>query len=196
MKKLILILVVVILAGGAGYYYYKSYKTNSMSDNAQANTAQENAPKIDLPKLDPNLKELKVKTIKEGTGRAIEKGMIAYVMYAGFLPDGKVFDSNVQSKQPVGFPIGEGAVIKGWDQGLVGVKEGSEVIMDIPADLAYGDKGVKDRIPPNSSLRFDVFVVKVFTKDELKKLQAEAQAKAKEAKPETSTKDGTQKTGQ
>lgn len=193
MKKIILILVVVILAGGAGYY--KFYKGNLMNKD-NANAGETNAPKINLPKLDENLKDLKVTTLKEGTGRAIEKGMVAYVIYAGFLPDGTVFDSNAQTGQPIGFPIGEGAVIKGWDQGLLGVKEGSEVILDIPADLAYGAEGVKDRIPANSPLRFDVFVVKVLTKEELKKLQEQAQAQAKTAKPEITTEEGAKDSGQ
>jgi peptidylprolyl isomerase len=176
-KKIILgaVIALIVLGGGAAVYYkfYKNNNESNVNQNTQSQEAQ--TAKVDLPQLDKNLKELETKVLKEGTGKTIEKGNVAYVIYAGFLPDGTVFDTNTNTGQPVGFPIGEGAVIKGWDQALLGVKEGTELIIDIPADLAYGEKGIEGRIPPNSPLRFDVLVVKVFTKEELKKLQEEAQ---------------------
>ncbi len=164
----ILILVVAIVATA---YLYKNKKYTMQNNN------DNNKGALNIAPLDKNLKELKKMTIKEGSGKAIEKGDIAYVIYAGLLPDGTVFDTNAQTGQAVGFPIGEGAVIKGWDQGLLGVKEGEEIILDIPADLAYGQEGTKDgRIPPNTPLRFDVLVVKVMTKDEAAKYAQEQAA--------------------
>ena len=130
-KIAIIIILLVIVLGGIGAYYkiFNNKNMNSNNNNQGASVAKA-VPKVDLPNLDKNLKELKVKTIKEGQGRKIEKGDIAYVIYAGLLPDGKVFDTNANTGQPVGFPIGEGAVIKGWDEALLGLAEGTEVIIE------------------------------------------------------------------
>ncbi len=169
-KKIIISVIAILLLTLVGYFAYNYYMSNQ-------NQNTEN--KMELGALDPNLKELKVLKVKEGNGRTVQKGDIAYVIYAGFLPDGTVFDSNAQSGQAIGFPIGEGYVIKGWDEGLVGLKEGTEVILDIPADKAYGEKGVKKpgseeyAIPPNSPLRFDVILVKVLTKEEAEQMAKE-----------------------
>ena len=197
-KIAIIVILLVLVLGGVGAYYKFSKNTTVNKDNKAGDTAQaqNQKPKIDLPKLDKNLKELKIKTIKEGTGRKIEKGNIAYVFYAGVLPNNKVFDSNAGTGRPVGFPIGEGAVIKGWDEALLGLKEGTEVIIDIPADKAYGEKGVKKPqtdeylIPPNTPLRFDVLVAKVLTKEEAKKLMEEAMKKQAEAQKKAEAKKG------
>lgn len=187
-KKIIVLIIALALLALGALGYYKFYKKNNVNNDKQAgapeSVAQQN--KIDLPELPKDLKELKVTVVKQGNGRKIEKGDIAYVMYVGVLPDGTAFDSNLQSGQPIGFPIGEGAVIKGWDEGLLGVQEGTEVIIDVPADMAYGEAGIKDRIPPNSPLRFDVFVVKVMTKEEALKLQEEAQKAQAEQQADTS----------
>ena len=182
MKKIIISIIAILLLSSAGYVAYKYYMQNSTGD------------KTKLEALDPNLKDLKIRTIKEGAGRELQKGDIAYVIYAGFLPDGKVFDSNAQSGKAIGFPIGEGAVIKGWDEGLVGVKEGSEIILDIPADKAYGEKGIPGRIPANSPLRFDVLLVKVLSKDEAQKM-AEEQKQAQE-KPNQDTQNASSSAGE
>ena len=177
-KGVIIGLALAVLLAGAAFAFYKYYMNNT---NDEQKSAEE---KLGIKALDPNLSELQKITIKEGEGREIQKGDIAYVIYAGLLPDGTVFDSNAQTGQAVGFPIGEGAVIKGWDEGLIGVKEGSEVILDIPASLAYGEKGVPGRIPANSPLRFDILVVKVLSPEEAKQMVAEQEA-AKEDKSST-----------
>ncbi len=173
-----LALLVILLVAGYGVYYKYFNNSNNMN---QKTTEQSNKPQIE--DLDPKLKTLKKKVIKKGQGRAIEKGDVAYVIYAGFLADGKVFDSNATSGKAIGFPIGVGAVIKGWDQGLLGAKEGEEMILDIPADMAYGQKGVPGRIPANSPLRFDILVVKVLSKEEALKLsQKQSEATTTDAK--------------
>ncbi len=179
-KALIAPLLIILLATVfAVIYWYINNNNNNMSDN------QNISDNIKLEPLDQNLKELKIRYIKQGNGRVVKKGDIVYVVYAGFLPSGQVFDSNVNTGQATGFPIGEGAVIKGWDEALPGVKEGSELIIDIPADKAYGEKGMPGRIPANSPLRFDVFVVKVMSKEEAQKAAQKMQEQNSNSKPET-----------
>lgn len=103
---------------------------------------------------------LVVKTLIEGTGPAVASGQNIGVQYLGALWDGgKVFDATwARDGAPVVFPIGVGRVIPGWDEGLVGVKAGSRVLLVIPAEKAYGAEGRPPTIPANAAL---VFVVDV-----------------------------------
>jgi peptidylprolyl isomerase len=102
-----------------------------------------------------DLTALKVTTIVEGTGPAIQSGQTLSVNYVGVsYKTGAEFDSSWKSGQPFSFAVGQGKVIQGWDQGLVGVKVGSRVQLDIPANLAYGDTG-----NPAGPLRFVVDVL-------------------------------------
>lgn len=99
--------------------------------------------------------------VKQGDGPAVTSGQTITVEYLGqIFPDGTVFDESYSRKQPVSFPIGTGGVIAGWDQGLVGKKVGSRVILAIPSDLGYGAAGSGSKIPPNSDLIFVVDIVK------------------------------------
>tara|TARA_B110001452_G_C15199277_1_gene416263 strand:- start:676 stop:1314 length:639 start_codon:yes stop_codon:yes gene_type:complete len=96
-----------------------------------------------------------------GSGDAIEKGTKIRVDYTGRLAkDGTVFDSS-KGRGPFTFPLGEGRVIPGWDEGVASMKIGGKRKLLIPADLAYGDAGAGDDIPPNSVLEFDVEVLDV-----------------------------------
>src|SRR5262249_13927149 len=88
-----------------------------------------------------DLTKLNVTTLVQGTGPAVTAGQTISVNYVGVsYKTGDEFDSSWKRNEPASFQIGTGNVIKGWDQGLVGVKVGSRVQLDIPADLAYGDK--------------------------------------------------------
>jgi len=103
-----------------------------------------------------SVKELGVYTIIKGKGPAIESGQTVTVEYVGQLyPDGKVFDESWSRDELVSFPIGTGGVIKGWDQGLVGQRVGSRVILAIPSKLGYGPQGQPDGgIPADADLIF------------------------------------------
>ncbi|MFB3812682.1 MAG: FKBP-type peptidyl-prolyl cis-trans isomerase [Terriglobales bacterium] len=93
--------------------------------------------------------------IKQGTGAEATKGKTATVNYSGWLTNGKMFDSSV-GKQPFQFSLGAGQVIKGWDEGVAGMKAGGKRQLRIPPELGYGARGVPGVIPPNSTLIFDV----------------------------------------
>ena len=105
-----------------------------------------------------DVKELKVTPIVKGTGPAVKAGQQLTVNYVGVTyGDGKEFDSSWNTGQPVTFPIGTGNLIKGWDEGLIGVPVGSRVQLDIPADMAYGEKPTGGQ--PAGDLRFVVDVL-------------------------------------
>ena len=93
--------------------------------------------------------------IKVGTGAEAKPGHKVKVDYTGWLTDGKKFDSSV-GKQPFAFMLGASQVIKGWDEGVAGMKIGGKRQLRIPPELAYGSKGVSGVIPPNATLIFDV----------------------------------------
>lgn len=91
-----------------------------------------------------------------GTGEVAIAGKTANVHYTGWLENGKKFDSSVDRGQPFSFPLGAGRVIKGWDEGVQGMKVGGKRKLTIPSDLGYGSRGAGGVIPPNATLVFDV----------------------------------------
>ena len=104
---------------------------------------------------------LKITEYKLGEGAEAKKGMTVAVHYTGTLKDGGTqFDSSVPRKVPIRFPLGTGRVIKGWDEGIAGMKVGGLRKLEIPASLGYGDKD-KGKIPPNSTLIFTVELMDV-----------------------------------
>jgi FKBP-type peptidyl-prolyl cis-trans isomerase len=98
--------------------------------------------------------------IKVGTGGEAKSGSKVKVHYTGWLATGKKFDSSVGG-QPFEFTIGQGEVIKGWDEGVAGMKVGGKRQLRIPPDLAYGEDGHSPQVPPNATLVFDVQLVAV-----------------------------------
>jgi FKBP-type peptidyl-prolyl cis-trans isomerase len=106
---------------------------------------------------------LKYEDVKVGTGAEAKAGQTVSVHYTGKLNDanGKKFDSSVDRGQPFSFNLGAGMVIKGWDQGVAGMKVGGKRNLTIPADLGYGARGAGGVIPPNATLFFEVELLEV-----------------------------------
>jgi FKBP-type peptidyl-prolyl cis-trans isomerase FkpA len=94
--------------------------------------------------------------LKVGTGDVAKEGSRVKVHYTGWLTTGKKFDSSVDAHQPYDFKLGQGEVIKGWDEGVAGMKVGGKRQLRIPPELAYGEAGHPPQIPPNATLIFDV----------------------------------------
>ena len=94
--------------------------------------------------------------IKEGEGDVAVAGKHVYVHYTGWLTDGTKFDSSKDRNDPFDFPLGAGRVIRGWDEGVQGMKIGGVRKLTIPAQLGYGARGAGGVIPPNATLVFEV----------------------------------------
>ena len=100
--------------------------------------------------------DLQVEEIKVGDGAEATSGQKVTVHYVGTLTDGKKFDSSRDRGKGFSFELGRGQVIKGWDKGVAGMKIGGVRKLTIPPDLAYGDRGFGQVIPPGSTLIFEV----------------------------------------
>jgi FKBP-type peptidyl-prolyl cis-trans isomerase len=96
-----------------------------------------------------------------GTGTVATAGKTVVVHYSGYLKDGTKFDSSLDRGQPFPFPLGGGRVIKGWDEGVAGMKVGGKRRLIIPSALGYGPNGYPPVIPPNAELTFDVELLEV-----------------------------------
>ena len=104
---------------------------------------------------------LKITDLVEGTGTEAQSGNTVSVNYRGTLTNGQEFDSSYRRNQAFTFPLGGGRVIRGWDEGVVGMKEGGKRRLVIPPDLAYGSRGAGGVIGPNETLIFEIELVKV-----------------------------------
>jgi FKBP-type peptidyl-prolyl cis-trans isomerase FkpA len=106
--------------------------------------------------------KLEVEDVVAGSGRQANTGDTVHVQYTGTLTNGKKFDSSYDhGGDPFKFTLGKGEVIKGWDQGVVGMKVGGKRRLRIPSDLGYGEKGSPPNIPAGAGLVFDVELVSV-----------------------------------
>ena len=137
--------------------------------------AQGTAAPVPAPAASPNVSKLSATVtdlqkidLKQGTGTEASAGKPVVVHYTGWLydstaPEGKgaKFDSSRDRGVPFGFFLGSGKVIKGWDEGVVGMKVGGQRRLVIPPQLGYGDRGAGGVIPPNATLIFDVELIDV-----------------------------------
>ena len=93
---------------------------------------------------------------QEGTGGHPAKGQEVFALYRGTLENGTQFDANQDREKPFSFVIGQGQVIKGWDEGFASMKKGEKATLKCSPDYAYGARGSPPSIPPNSTLLFEV----------------------------------------
>src|SRR5437868_6436482 len=147
MKTAILIAIVTLTA--TVLFAQKGSRTTHKAATT-AGPTKVTGPGTDLPG------GLKYWDIKQGTGPEVKTGDTVQMEYTGWLTSGKKFDSNAGTGHPFTVKLGAGDVIKGWDQGIPGMKVGGKRQLRIPPDLAYGAQGYPGAIPPNATLIFDV----------------------------------------
>ena len=141
--------------------FQKEMQTKQIADSKEAvsksdNFLAENAKKEGIK---TTASGLQYKITKQGDGKAPSANSVVTVHYKGQLLDGKVFDSSYDRNKPTEFPLNQ--VIPGWAEGLQLMKEGGKATLYIPSKLAYGEQGFPGAIPPNSTLIFDVELIKV-----------------------------------
>ena len=128
-------------------------------DSNQANAAALGGP-LDAPEPRLTASGLKITDLEVGDGAEAGSGQTVVVNYRGTLESGKEFDSSY-GRGPFSFPLGAGRVIKGWDEGVAGMKVGGKRKLVVPPDLAYGSRGAGGVIPPNATLIFEVELLDV-----------------------------------
>ena len=109
--------------------------------------------------------ELQIIDLELGEGKEAVKGALITTQYTGWLEDGSTFDSSYDRGKPFQCVIGTGRVIKGWDQGLMGMKVGGKRKLVVPSHLAYGERSM-GAIPPHSNLTFEIELLEVLTRDD------------------------------
>ena len=166
--QIVVILIVVVIAifvvlgffGIGGLNFGALTGGQAQSQQASTQTGQAAAQAL-LAQVQQSgsVSTLQAVDVTVGTGDAVAAGDTVYVNYVGALPNGTVFDASQSHGGAQPFQIGVGKVIPGWDEGILGMKVGGERLLAIPSNLAYGAAG-QGPIPPNSTLIFDVQVVK------------------------------------
>lgn len=119
--------------------------------------------KIISPNSNTNMQQqgFQIQDEQVGTGDVVTVGSVVTVHYTGRLTDGKVFDSSYNRNEPFQFKVGAGMVIKGWEEGLLGMKVGGKRILIIPSEYGYGAEGIPGAIPGGATIIFEVELLKV-----------------------------------
>jgi FKBP-type peptidyl-prolyl cis-trans isomerase len=165
MKKIIILLAVTIsctaLAAGAAQDTSKPATAPKAAQKDAPKTAPKAAKAAKEPRVVKTQSGLEYKDTVVGTGKEAKSGNVVVVHYTGWLTDKTKFDSSRDRGQPFPFGLGKGEVIKGWDEGVAGMKVGGRRELTIPPHLGYGSRGAGGVIPPNATLIFDVELLEV-----------------------------------
>lgn len=156
MKNFIIILIIALIVSACSK---KSTNTENTTQKSKQ-ISLENQNKSKAEETSPAMK-LKIEDLKLGNGKEAKKDDQLRVHYVGYLSNGTKFDSSYDFGRPFSFQLGAGKVIKGWEEGLSGMKEGGKRKLTIPPDLAYGSRGAGALIPPDATLIFEVELLKV-----------------------------------
>ena len=151
-KKDLISLVLVVAVIGVVFFVLMKPKEIKAPEESNTTTNEQN--NNNTQKM-----ELKIETLKEGTGEGAKNGDKVTVHYTGTLENGTKFDSSVDRGQPFTFTLGVGQVIEGWEKGILGMKVGEKRKLTIPSDMGYGQYGAGEMIPPNATLIFDVEMI-------------------------------------
>ena len=152
-QRILIGVAIVVVVAVAAFFAY-----NSLRASRQASTTTNQGP----PPLPAGVQTtttasgLQYQDISVGSGAEAKSGDNVSVHYTGWLTDGTKFDSSVDRNQPFQFTLGAGNVIKGWDEGVAGMKVGGKRRLTVPPDLGYGAQGSPPVIPANATLIFDV----------------------------------------
>lgn len=146
----------LVFIGAAGLIVVGALMYRSNSGQPVGSTVRDTTTINDDSRHDVGADMLQIEDVKVGTGDEAKAGALITVHYVGTLDDGTKFDSSRDRGQPFSFPLGQGMVIQGWEQGFAGMKVGGIRKLTIPAELGYGAQGAGDVIPPNATLHFEV----------------------------------------
>lgn len=163
-KSTIIAIIVALVVIVVAFYFIFGFsgKSEKQSTASSSDTLTNSSPA-------PTVGKLKVEDLKEGTGPAVKSGDTISINYDGWLADPSAssghsstkFDSSYDRGTPFETQIGVGQVIKGWDEGVIGMKVGGKRKLTIPPDLGYGSQGAGDKIPPNATLVFEVELIQI-----------------------------------
>ena len=174
-QRMIITIVIVVVVVGIGLIVFQSIRVYNQNQALAAATSislaktQTAAPPTPQPMLFPGIITDTVKTadglqykdLVVGTGLSAKTGNTVSVHYTGWLTNGTKFDSSLDHGQPFDFVLGAGGVIKGWDEGVVGMQAGGTRLLYIPPELGYGATGSGSTIPANATLVFEVVLLSI-----------------------------------
>lgn len=162
MNAIFLVVAGVAILGAGTLFYQSSHVGDAGENNPIEITTMMNDESLAKAKVAGAVSELKIETTEEGAGdRVAKSGDTIAVHYTGTLTDGTKFDSSIDRGEPFEFTIGAGQVIKGWDEGLLGMKVGEKRTLTIPSEKGYGATGAGGVIPPNATLIFETELVSI-----------------------------------
>jgi peptidylprolyl isomerase len=153
--KITTAIIIIVLAVLVGYGVYSARVGNESGEDRIVGTTTNNTSDMGSD-WNINAVGLGIRIVTQGSGSVAQIGDTVAVHYTGTLEDGAVFDSSRARGVPIEFTLGTGQVIAGWEQGILGMQVGEERQLSIPPELAYGERGAGNLIPPNAVLLFDV----------------------------------------